>query len=330
MALTQQRAVKIAYLIPDQFWSGTVVGAVEIFHGMALNAKAFQSKQYRGFDVSLLSTTEKKPLGFSGLTLDTRYFGAPEFINERFDAIVVPSVWNLSMDNLRESDNALAWLRRQHQQGCIVAGLVTGVFYLAEAGLLDGREATIHWASVNIFQQRYPNIKITPQVQLIESDNIISTSTTPATFHVTLLLIQRFLGDRAAEFASHYFAIRDKEAPLPEFLEPSSLDTLVDAVRDKIRMNYTEDISLEGLASEFNVTSRTLSRRFVAATGITPIHYLTKQRLNIARRLLQSTDFQIQRIAEQSGFASATVFGRSFKQEFGQTPREFRQSLPNN
>ncbi len=326
---TTQRAVKIAYLIPDQFWSATIVGAVEVFHGMALNAKAFQSKAYSGFEVSLLRSTRKKPVGFSGLSLDTTYFGKPAILNQRFDAIIIPSVWNLSMDNLRESEKALAWLREQHHQGCIIAGLVTGVFYLAEAGLLDGREATIHWASFNIFQQRYPKIKITPQLQLIESDNIITTSTTPAITDLTLMLIQRFLGDSAAEYASHYFAIRNKESPLPEFLEPTTHDTLVDAVRDKIRMNYADDLTLENLAAEFNVTSRTLSRRFVSATGMSPIHYLNKQRLNIARRLLQSTDLQIQLIAEQSGFASATVFGRNFKQEFGQTPRGFRDSLPN-
>jgi AraC family transcriptional regulator, transcriptional activator FtrA len=325
-----QRAVKVAYLLPDQFWSSTVVAGVEIFHGMALHTSAFQSKVYRGFDVSLLRTTHKKPTGFSGLPLDTQHFAEPSIKDEPFDAIIIPGVWNLSMENLRESRTALAWLRQQHQQGCIIAGMVTGVFYLAEAGLLDGREATIHWASVNIFQQRYPKIKITPQLQLIESDNIISTSTTPATFDLTLMLIQRFLGDRAAEYAAHYFAIRDKESPLPEFLEPTSHDTLVDAVRDKIRMNYAEDLTLDNLAAELNVTSRTLSRRFVSATGMSPIHYLNKQRLNIARRLLQSTNLQIQLIAEQSGFASATVFGRNFKQEFGQTPRGYRDSLSNN
>ncbi len=324
-----QRAVKIAYLLPDQFWSSTVVAGVEIFHGMALHTTAFQSKAYRGFDVSLLRTTHKKPTGFSGLPLDTQHFAKPSIKDERFDAIIIPGVWNLSMENLRESRKALAWLRQQHQQGCIIAGMVTGVFYLAEAGLLDGREATIHWASVNIFQQRYPKIKITPQLQLIESDNIISTSTTPATFDLTLMLIQRFLGDRAAEYAAHYFAIRDKDSPLPEFLEPTSHDALVDAVRDKIRMNYAEELTLENLAAELNVTSRTLSRRFVSATGMSPIHYLNKQRLNIARRLLQSTDLQIQLIAEQSGFASATVFGRNFKLEFGQTPRGFRDGLSN-
>jgi len=324
MTTQQQRAVQVAYLIPDQFWSSSIVGSVEIFHGMELNSKAFQSSEFRGFEVTLLRSSRKKPVGFSGLTLDTQYYASPSIIDKQFDAIAVPSVWNLSMDNLKESDKSLIWLRQQHQRGAVIAGLVTGVFYLAEAGLLDGREATIHWASINIFKDRYPRVKLTPQVQLIESDNIITTSSTPAMLDFALLLIQRFLGDRAAEYASHYFAIRDKNAPLLEFLEPTSHDTLVDAVRDKIRMSYAEQLTLDTLAAQFNVTSRTLSRRFVAATGVGPIRYLTKQRLNIARRMLQSTDLHIQQIAEQSGFESTTVFGRNFKLEYGLSPRELR------
>ena len=82
--------------------------------------------------------------------------------------------------------------------------------------------------------------------------------------------------------------------------------------RDIIKLYYRDELSLEQLASRLNVTARTLSRRFVSAIGTTPIQYLIRQRLNIAKGLLQSTDLQIQIIAEQSGFGSATVFCRQF------------------
>ena len=324
---SQQRALEIAYLIPDQFWSSTISSMVEVFHGMTLTPKLFQSSEFRGFNTTLLRCTRAKVSGFSGLRFDTEYFASAAG-QKRFDAVVVPSVWGLSMDSLERAKPALAWLSQQHAQGSVVVGLVTGVWFLAEAGILDGREATIHWASANLFRQRYPAVKVSPKLQMLESNQIITTATTPATFDALLLLIQRFLGDRAAEFASHYFTIRDKDAPLPVFLEPSCNDTLVDAARDKIRLNFAQELSLDELARQFNVTPRTLSRRFVSATGLTPMHYLSKHRLEIARRLLQSTDLQVQQIAEQAGFASATVFCRNFKQAFAQTPREYRQSLP--
>ena len=322
------RAVEIAYLIPDQFWSSTISSTVEVFHGMTLNPKLFQSSEFRGFTMTFLRCTRTKVTGFSGLRFDTQYF-ASAAKQQRFDVVIVPSVWGLSMESLERSKPALAWLNGQHAQGSLVVGLVTGVFFLAEAGILNGRETTIHWASASIFRQRYPKVKVSPKIQMVESDNIITTSTTSATFDALLLVIQRFLGDRSAEFASHYFTIRDKDAPLPLFLEPSCNDKLVDAARDKIRLSFAQRLSLTDLARQFNVTPRTLSRRFVSVTGMTPIHYLGKHRLNIARRLLQSTDLQIQQIAEQAGFTSATVFCRNFKQAFAQTPRAFRQSLPN-
>lgn len=325
----KQRSVEVAYLIPDQFWSSTISSTVEVFHGMTLTPKLFQSSEFRGFKATFLRCSRARVTGFSGLRFDTQYFASATLQQQRFDVVIVPSVWGLSMEGLDHARPALAWLSAQHAQGCLVVGLVTGVFYLAESGILDGREATIHWASENIFRQRYPEVRVSPKIQMLESDNIITTATTSATFDALLLIIQRFLGDRSAEFASHYFTIRDKDAPLPVFLEPSCNDKLVDAARDKIRLSFAQDLSLEDLAKQFNVTPRTLSRRFVSATGMTPIHYLSKHRLNIARRLLQSTDLQIQQIAEQAGFASSTVFCRNFKQTFAQTPREYRQSLPN-
>jgi len=322
-----QRAVEIAYLIPDQFWSSTISSTVEVFHGMTLSPRLFQSNEFRGFNTTFLRCTRARVTGFSGLRFDTEYFASTAG-QQRFDVLIVPSVWGLSLDSLERARPALAWLKAQHAQGCVVVELVTGVLFLAEAGILDGREATIHWASANLFRQRYPEVKVSPKIQMVESDNIITTSTTPATFEALLLVIQRFLGDRSAEFASHYFTIRDKDATLPAFLEPSCNDRLVDAARDCIRLNFARELSLAELARQFNVTPRTLVRRFLSATGLTPMQYLGKHRLEIARRLLQSTDLQIQQVAEQAGFASATVFGRCFKRAFAQTPRAYRQSLP--
>ncbi len=323
----QQRAIEIAYLIPDQFWISTISGAVEVFHGMQLNSRVFQSSSFRGFEVTFLRCTREKVTGFSGLRFDTQYFDTQSVADKAFDVVIVPSVWELSMDSLERARPALSWLKRQYESGSVVVGLVTGVFYLAEAGILHGREATMHWASMNTFCQRYPEVKVSPKIQMVESERIITTSTTPATFDVILLLIQRFLGDRSAELASHYFTIRDKNAPLPGFLEPSCNDALVDAARDVIKMNFAQELSLEHLATQLSVTARTLSRRFVSSTGMTPIAYLNKHRLNFARQLLQSTNLQIQQIAEQSGFASSTVFSRNFKKAFAQTPGQYRASI---
>ena len=325
-AHTAQRAIEVAYLVPERFWSSTISSMAEVFQGMQLSAGLFQNSAWRGFGETFLRCTPEPVSGFSGLRFDTQYFAD---VGERqFDVVVLPSVWGLSMDNLERTRPALQWLKQQHTGGATVVGLVTGVFHLAEAGLLDGREATIHWASENIFRQRYPKVRVSPRLQMVEADRIITTATTPATFDATLLLIQRFLGDRSAEFASHYFTIRDKDAPLPVFLEPSCNDTLVDAARDYMRLHLTDALTLPLLAHQLSVTPRTLSRRFLAATGMTPIHYLLRHRLNNARRLLGATDLQIQQVAEQSGFASATVFCRNFSKAFGQSPRAYRRSLP--
>jgi hypothetical protein len=92
---TNQRAVEVAYLIPDQFWSSTISSMAEVFHGMELNSRVFQSSAFRGFKTTFLRCTREPVTGFSGLRFDTCYFADSDHC--KFDVIVLPSVWGLSM-----------------------------------------------------------------------------------------------------------------------------------------------------------------------------------------------------------------------------------------
>ncbi|EAT13069.1 helix-turn-helix domain-containing protein [Bermanella marisrubri] len=320
-----KRPIEIAFLIPDQFWSSTITSFAEVFHGMQLNAKLFQNNEFKGINSTFLRCTDEPVNGFSGLNVGTERFDA--YPGTHFDVIIVPSVWDLSVKKLELVHDALLWLRQQHDAGCRVIGLVTGVFFLAEAGILDGKQASVHWASKNTFKQRFPKVQISDKSDITQSGHIITTSTTPAIFDVILLIIQHFLGDRSADMASLYFTFRDRDEPVPFFIEPDTKDTVVEAAREYIRMNYTRPIKLQELAQQLNVTQRTLTRRFNAALGETPIAYLLSYRLKIAKNLLKSTDYQVQQIAEQTGHASATVFCRNFKSMFGCSPKEYRKDM---
>ena len=147
-----------------------------------------------------------------------------------------------------------------------------------------------------------------------------------ATQDMAILLVQRFLGEEAAHYAATFFGLRDESRPLPEFLEPTSSDPLVDAVRDRLKMEYRGEVTLRELADAYNVSPRTLSRRFQLATGLGPMQYLLRHRLHVAARLLGSTTLGVEQVALQSGFQSATVFGRNFRREYGVPPREYRKA----
>ncbi len=325
-ALDDGATVHLAYLIPEQFWMSTVTSAAEVFHAMALQPGAYRSRGASRIEAHFLRTNPEPPHGFSGLQLETRYFDEPALRQQRFDVVMVPSVWNLSPANLERSSPALDWLRQQHAAGAVIVGLVTGAFFLAEAGLLDGCVATTHWASASHFRQRYPAVQLNEKLQITEADGIYCTSHSMATQDMAILLVQRFLGEEAAHYAATFFGLRDETRPLPEFLEPTTSDALVDAVRDRLKMNYRDSFSLRDLATQYNVSPRTLSRRFQAATGLGPMQYLLRHRLHVATRLLGSTTLAVEQVALQSGFQSATVFGRNFRREYGVSPRDYRKA----
>lgn len=222
----------------------------------------------------------------------------------------------------------LNWLRRLARHGCVMGGIDTGTFALAEAGLLDGHEVTMHWESVSTFRERYPGIRVSEQLFEID-DERLTCAGGHATLDLMLALIAKRHGPTLAQVVANAFvAHRPRNETDPQRLSPRILSSDVNSPLTRILQDMENNIhtplSAQALAKRAGVSVRALSRLLHDRLGESPMGYYRKIRLQAARNALFYSDVAIQDVAASCGFASPEVFSRTFKEHFGVSPREFR------
>ncbi|PDT10036.1 transcriptional regulator FtrA [Rhizobium sp. M1] len=251
--------------------------------------------------------------------------GSLELLSQA-ETIVIPG-WK-SVDE-PVPDQVIRALQEANRRGVRILSICSGVFVLAEAGLLDGKRATTHWRYTETLALRYPNITVTPDVLYVDEGDILTSAGSAAGLDLCLHLVRRDFGSEAANKVARRLVIpphRDGgqaqfiEAPVPKAHESARLGLLL----DYLQKNIAERHSLEALARLAGMSKRTLLRRFEAATGKTPARWLLDTRLSNARELLETSDLTVDTVAEVVGFGSATLLRHHFRQQFATTPIAYR------
>ncbi|MFC5742311.1 transcriptional regulator FtrA [Dyella tabacisoli] len=219
-------------------------------------------------------------------------------------------------------------LRAAHARGARLLSYCSGVFVLAATGLLDGRCATTHWRYVQALAERYPRIRIEPDVLYVDEGNLLTSAGSAAALDLSLHLIRRDYGPQIANQVARRAVVpthRDGgqaqfiPAPLPE--QGASLGTLLEWMRRRL----DQPLPLSLLAERAKMSERTLLRRFEEATGNTPKQWLTRERLNRACELLESGNMPIERIADTCGFGSADTLRHHFRRTLQVSPLRYRE-----
>ena len=231
------------------------------------------------------------------------------------------------------SKKALNWLRRLARHGCVMGGIDTGAFALAEAGLLRDRRVTLHWESVSTFKECYPKIGISEQLYKIDYDRITCAGG-HATLDLMLNIIRQQHGSNLAQVVANAFvAHRQRGSTEPQRLDlhiiPDEYNSPLTHILKDMENNIRTPLSAQALAKRAGVSVRALNRLVHDRVGEAPMSHYRKIRLQAARNTLFYSDIAIQDIAASCGFASPEVFSRSFKAHFGVSPREFRKRFTN-
>ncbi|MEU6442363.1 helix-turn-helix domain-containing protein [Streptomyces sp. NPDC047046] len=225
---------------------------------------------------------------------------------------------------------ALAALARV-RPGTRLVSICTGAFLLAAAGLLDGRRATTHWALSDYFQELFPRVEFDPGVLFVDHGDVLTSAGAASGVDVCLHLVR---GDHGTEVANRVARVcvvppyRDGgqaqyvERPLPPASEAGTGPT-----RDWALGRLGGPLPLHELAAHAAMSPRTFARRFQEETGLSPGRWLTQQRLRRARRLLESSDLPVERVAHEVGFATATSLRRHLAAEAGVTPSTYRRTF---
>ncbi|HEX2816386.1 MAG TPA: helix-turn-helix domain-containing protein, partial [Phenylobacterium sp.] len=230
-----------------------------------------------------------------------------------------------------ENSALLPWLRRQHGQGALVVGVCTGAAYLAEAGLLDGRMATTHWALSDKFAQRYPQVNWRPDLFITEDSRMLCSGGVFASVDVSLYLVEKLCGHEVAVKCAKSLLL-----PMPRIHQTGYAmqtvsqphgDERIRGVEAFLQANFHNDISTQSLADRAGLGERTFVRHFKAATGQLPAGYVQALRIQAAKAMLERDAKPVQAISSDVGYDDVAFFRSLFKRIVKMTPSEYRANF---
>jgi AraC family transcriptional activator FtrA len=247
---------------------------------------------------------------------------------ERADTIVIPG-W-------RDADEAppealLAQIRAAHARGARLCTICSGVFILAAAGLLDGRRATTHWRYVERLGRRYPRVHVLADDLYVDEGQIITSAGSAAGLDMLLHLVRRDYGARVGNMVAQRLVVAPhREGGQAQFLpRPMAHDEQgrLSRLMDWLRSHPAEPHTVASMAERAAMSPRTLQRQFQDATGMGPVEWLVRERVAIAKDLLESPEIALAQVAEQAGFGSEESLRHHFRRIASTTPGAYRRAF---
>lgn len=227
-----------------------------------------------------------------------------------------------------------AWLRKMHTDGAIITSVCSGSLVLAEAELLNGHEATAHWAYRDMFQRHYPEVSFRRESVLClaaEDDGIVTAGGVSAWHDLVVYLIARFCGYRHAIETAKVFLIdghAEGQSPYSVMTRPMiSTDGPIADCQAWITENYATAKPVERMVEHSGLNVRTFSRRFRTATGFAPIEYVQALRMEKAKQRLESNSLSVDEIGVSVGYDDSASFRRIFKRDVGHSPAAYRKKF---
>ena len=246
----------------------------------------------------------------------------------RADLIFVPTA-ELDMNASRRANAALVpWLRRWHARGASIAGVCTGVSLLAEAGLLDGRPATTHWAMAEEFRRRYPRVDWQPERFVTESGRVFCGGGVYSAIDLSLYLVERYCGHESAVETAKALLLETPRIWQSGYgtAPPRSGhdDDAIQTAQAWLLRNFKQEVQVTDLAARVGMSPRNFARRFTSAAGETPLAYLHRLRIDAARQLLETRPKSIADVSRAVGYEDVSFFRTLFKRHTGSPPRAYR------
>lgn len=247
---------------------------------------------------------------------------------EGADIIVLPS-WQAGRP---VPPQLLQALQQAAARGVQIVGLCLGAYVLAEAGLLDGRVATTHWAYAEDFASRYPQVRLDPAVLYVEDGQLLTSAGTAAGLDCCLhLLRQRYGAELANGVARRLVVPPHRQGGQAQFIEQPlpvrAGDSRLAGLLDRVRANLAQPHTLDSLAAEVAMSRRSFTRRFRQLTGSTVGQWLLSERLLLSQRLLERSGQGVEQIAALTGLGSPESLRHHFRQRYGVSPSQWRQSF---
>lgn len=223
-------------------------------------------------------------------------------------------------------------LQRASARGAQVVGLCLGAFVLGDAGLLDGRSSTTHWAFRELFLQRFPKTDFHPDVLYVDDGNVVTSAGTVAAIDCCLNLVRQRQGAEVANQVARKLVTPAHrpggqaqyiEKPVPSLPSEHRLPGVLEWAREHL----SQPLTVDALAGVARMSRRTFTRRFRESTGTTVVRWLASERVARAQQLLETTDLPIEQVAVQAGYGSALSLRQNFAAQVLTSPSAYRQAF---
>jgi transcriptional regulator GlxA family with amidase domain len=248
------------------------------------------------------------------------------------DTVLVPAAHPGDDETAPERllQGALAEALARVRPGSRVASICTGAFVLAAAGWLDGRRATTHWRSADRFRRLFPNVVLDPDVLYIDAGEVLTSAGEAAGIDLCLHMIRHDHGAAVAnEVARRTVVPPHREGGQAQFIRrpvPAPAESSTGRARAWALRHLDRPLTLQELAARESMSVRTFTRRFRQEVGISAVQWLTQQRLERARQLLEESDLPVESVAERAGFGTAYSLRQHLHAALGLSPSTYRST----
>jgi transcriptional regulator GlxA family with amidase domain len=252
---------------------------------------------------------------------------------ESSDIVIVPSVL-LRPEGWEKGryPGVVDWLRAMHQRGAILCSACSGMFLLAETGLFDGKDATVHFGYARAFASAYPAVPIQPERVLVIAgarEELVSSGASMSWHDLVLYLIARYAGATAAQEVARMFALQWHQDGLTPFIvfegKRDHGDADIQRAQEWLDSHFSVAHPVEEMIRRSRLAERTFKRRFTQATGLTPLVYVQRLRIEDAKRRLERTEASIDEISWRVGYEDPAFFRRLFKRTTRLAPGDYRK-----
>ena len=284
------------------------------------------------FDVEIVGAEQGPITLASGLATRTHRAAAEV---EATDIVIVPSVV-LQADGWQTGryPGLAAWLKQAHERGAVLCSACSGAFLIAETGLFDGRQITVHWGYAPKFRAIFPRVGLQPEQAIVvsgERGQFVTSGAAMSWHDLVLYLIARHVGPTAAQTVAKFFALQWHRDGLGPYMIFEGRDdhgdaAILDAQR-WLEQNFSVADPVEEMVRRSGLAERTFKRRFQAATGHAPLAYVQQLRVEDAKRRLERTQEPVEEIGWRVGYEDPAFFRRLFKRVTGVTPGHYRRQF---
>ena len=313
--------------LPDAAVS-TLFGIFDVMNAIALMGASSAARP--PFQIDIVGEVSGALTLASGVPIDVQ---RPVDTIETSDIVIVPSVvlrargWEKG-----RYPRLVDWLHAMYDRGAVLCSACSGIFLLAETGLFDGKDATVHYSYARPFAAAYPAVPIHPERVLVISgsrDELVSSGASMTWHDLVLYLIARYAGATTAQQVARLFALQWHQDGLTPYMifegKSDHGDGEIQSAQRWLSRHFSVANPVEEMIRRSRLAERTFKRRFTNATGLTPIAYVQRLRVEDAKRRLERTDISIDEISWQVGYEDPAFFRRLFKRTTGLAPSDYRK-----